>query len=71
MKKCLICKRNFEKTDCEPFCSLRCKNVDLGKWLNESYFIPEKSEEGSGQTIDFILYECMERPGSSVGRAED
>ena len=23
-----------------PFCSARCKQIDLGKWLNESYVIP-------------------------------
>lgn len=23
-----------------PFCSERCKNLDLGRWLNGSYAIP-------------------------------
>ncbi|MDF2367936.1 DNA gyrase inhibitor YacG [Sneathiella sp.] len=23
-----------------PFCSARCKQVDLGKWFNEAYVIP-------------------------------
>jgi endogenous inhibitor of DNA gyrase (YacG/DUF329 family) len=23
-----------------PFCSPRCKQVDLGKWLNEEYRVP-------------------------------
>ena len=23
-----------------PFCSARCKQIDLGKWFNESYAIP-------------------------------
>ncbi|MEH6546423.1 MAG: DNA gyrase inhibitor YacG [Sneathiella sp.] len=23
-----------------PFCSSRCKQLDLGKWFNESYVIP-------------------------------
>ncbi|MBO6825573.1 MAG: DNA gyrase inhibitor YacG [Sneathiella sp.] len=23
-----------------PFCSKRCQQLDLGKWLNESYVIP-------------------------------
>jgi endogenous inhibitor of DNA gyrase (YacG/DUF329 family) len=23
-----------------PFCSTRCKTIDLGKWLNEEYRIP-------------------------------
>ena len=24
----------------KPFCSKRCADLDLGKWLNESYAIP-------------------------------
>jgi len=27
-------------TQHRPFCSTRCKQLDLGKWLNESYVIP-------------------------------
>jgi uncharacterized protein len=26
-----------------PFCSARCKMVDLGEWANENYRIPEKT----------------------------
>ena len=30
-----------------PFCSPRCKTIDLGRWLTESYHIPaEEAEEG-------------------------
>lgn len=27
-----------------PFCSPRCKTVDLGKWLNEDYRVPVEEE---------------------------
>lgn len=27
-----------------PFCSRYCKNVDLKRWLNEEYIIPEESK---------------------------
>ena len=27
-----------------PFCSKRCADLDLGKWLNESYVLPGDSE---------------------------
>lgn len=27
-----------------PFCSRRCADVDLGRWLTESYSIPAESE---------------------------
>ena len=26
-----------------PFCSERCKMIDLGDWANETYRIPEKT----------------------------
>jgi len=28
-----------------PFCSPRCRDLDLGKWLNGSYAIPAEEEE--------------------------
>lgn len=28
-----------------PFCSKRCADVDLGRWLNESYRVPVEDEE--------------------------
>ena len=30
-----------------PFCSRRCADVDLGRWMNESYAIPAEEEEMS------------------------
>ena len=35
-----------------PFCSKRCADLDLGKWLTESYSIPamESNEEDSIST---------------------
>jgi endogenous inhibitor of DNA gyrase (YacG/DUF329 family) len=27
-----------------PFCSARCANVDLGRWLNEAYAVPVDEE---------------------------
>lgn len=42
MAKCPICgKPSIDEY--KPFCSKRCADVDLGKWLNESYVV--ESEE--------------------------
>jgi endogenous inhibitor of DNA gyrase (YacG/DUF329 family) len=27
-----------------PFCSRRCKTIDLGRWLGETYRIPHEGE---------------------------
>ena len=38
--KCPICKRSVKKNDpAFPFCSERCKYVDLGRWLDGDYRI--------------------------------
>jgi endogenous inhibitor of DNA gyrase (YacG/DUF329 family) len=41
--KCPICGRENDLTaePFGPFCSPRCKLIDLGKWLNEEYKISE------------------------------
>jgi endogenous inhibitor of DNA gyrase (YacG/DUF329 family) len=33
-----------------PFCSARCRQIDLGKWLNEEYRVPtaERPDEPAG-----------------------
>jgi len=31
--------------DTYPFCSNRCKSVDLNRWLSGSYVIPGKEDE--------------------------
>jgi endogenous inhibitor of DNA gyrase (YacG/DUF329 family) len=28
-----------------PFCSARCKTIDLGRWLGETYRIPAEERE--------------------------
>ena len=45
-KKCLICKKEIVvKSTHYPFCSLKCSQVDLGRWLNESYTFSQKIDE--------------------------
>ena len=41
--KCPTCGKNveYEGNEYRPFCSERCKLVDLGKWLNEEPRISE------------------------------
>ena len=39
--KCPICRRDVEFGDAEfPFCSERCRLIDLGNWAMEKYVIP-------------------------------
>lgn len=40
--RCPICRREFaaEASDALPFCSARCRQIDLGRWLGEAYAVP-------------------------------
>jgi endogenous inhibitor of DNA gyrase (YacG/DUF329 family) len=44
MAKCPICGKAIVAPRV-PFCSERCRQIDLGKWLNEDYRIPIADEE--------------------------
>jgi len=39
-----------------PFCSARCKDLDLGRWLNGSYAVPvvELDERDVDQLADLV-----------------
>ncbi len=55
--KCPICGK-APAADLQPFCSRRCAQIDLGRWLNGSYAIPGEqvpdpnSPEGGGASKD-------------------
>ncbi len=44
---CPICKQKttWEENPWKPFCSERCKLIDLGKWIEEGYKIEGTEEE--------------------------
>ena len=69
--KCSQCGTNYEFVYNKdeplppnfPFCSKRCKSLDLGKWLNEEYRIscPKSQDDAASQlepeatSIEYIL----------------
>jgi hypothetical protein len=43
--RCPICKKTVKSVDPEfPFCSDRCRTIDLGKWASGAYVIPSVSD---------------------------
>ncbi len=42
--KCASCGKPVEQAF-RPFCSARCKQVDLNRWLTESYRVPVQSQD--------------------------
>ena len=47
--KCPICDRTSD-AKYRPFCSKRCADVDLARWLSGSYAIPDDEDEDGGDT---------------------
>jgi endogenous inhibitor of DNA gyrase (YacG/DUF329 family) len=43
-KKCPVCGKPATKEH-EPFCSKRCAEVDLNRWLSGTYVIPGKRRD--------------------------
>ncbi len=48
---CPICKKPAAPKY-RPFCSRRCADVDLGRWLNGSYAIPADDPEGLDEALE-------------------
>jgi hypothetical protein len=43
-KPCPICGKPAQEAS-RPFCSERCRDVDLNRWLSNSYAIPGRTDE--------------------------
>ena len=43
-RKCPICARPTEPAF-KPFCSKRCSDEDLSRWLNGSYAVPDDDDD--------------------------
>ncbi len=50
--KCPICKTvtALSGNPYRPFCSNRCKVLDLGAWAEEKYAVPGEETPGDGRT---------------------
>ena len=49
-KKCPICGRPATEKKFRPFCSRRCADIDLNRWLTGAYAIPaEAVDEEAGE----------------------
>ena len=51
--RCPICKNQVKDSDPEfPFCSVRCRTIDLGRWASDQYVVStpmRDSDEGAPQ----------------------
>lgn len=71
---CPTCKKTFSYYDSNfrPFCCEKCRLVDLGHWLTESYAVPvEKLTEDELETLEHILNEKNKEDGNEAQDSED
>ena len=50
--KCVICKKEVSpEAEFFPFCSERCKIIDLGNWASEKYIVstPVQAEDAENE----------------------
>ena len=55
--KCPTCKKDVEWTSTSryrPFCSERCRLIDLGEWASESHSIPAEPIHATEEAFDLI-----------------
>lgn len=60
---CPTCKKKFNyfSSEFRPFCSEKCRLIDLGQWLTESYTVPaQKLSEEEAQTLEQLIHEKTE-----------
>jgi len=58
-KDCPRCSKQADLSsdnNFRPFCSEKCKMIDLGNWLDESYTIPVEDETNLEEEIDSDEY---------------
>jgi uncharacterized protein len=59
--RCPQCSKTVEylvSNPNRPFCSERCKMIDLGAWASDQYAIPGKSQEAD-ETLELTPDEAM------------
>jgi len=54
--RCPICAKTFEASPTAlppgfPFCSERCKLIDLGRWIDGAYSIPDAPADRSHEPL--------------------
>ncbi|WP_420004387.1 DNA gyrase inhibitor YacG [Arenibacterium sp. LLYu02] len=54
---CPICGETTDQSY-RPFCSKRCADIDLGKWLNGGYSVPSEDQED----LENALEDAEKRP---------
>ena len=54
--RCPVCKKKttWEENPFKPFCSERCKLIDLGRWASDEYKVPGDDTENDTKKQDKV-----------------
>jgi uncharacterized protein len=64
--RCPICKKEVSFDDPNmPFCSKRCRIIDLGNWASEKYIISSPIQQGDLEDADLQSEESDHAEGRS------
>jgi endogenous inhibitor of DNA gyrase (YacG/DUF329 family) len=67
--KCPTCRKEFvDRPETFPFCSERCRNVDLGHWFEGNYVV---SRPAGLDESDFELPEAAPIPEAPVPESDE
>ena len=67
--KCPICGKPVERA-VRPFCSRRCADIDLGKWISGAYAIPSREPEDAERAAEEVARLAEDR-GENAPNALD
>lgn len=56
---CPICGKPVDRAH-RPFCSARCKTIDLGRWLDGDYRLPSEDEPDEAEIIELANHARQE-----------
>ncbi len=65
--RCPQCGKSSEyslRNSFRPFCSERCRLIDLGEWAEGSYKVPTESHEMTPEELELLEKELNERQDS-------
>ena len=66
VSKCPICGAPTD-TQYRPFCSRRCADIDLSRWLRGAYAIPDEAEDEDGESTEVP----SDADGPDAGKRKD
>jgi endogenous inhibitor of DNA gyrase (YacG/DUF329 family) len=52
---CPMCGKPMDQAH-RPFCSSRCKTIDLGRWLDGDYRLPSEDAPDEAEIIDLASH---------------